>query len=286
MATAKSIVQKIKNRKRIFFPKIKKYLLDKFNKEQEAYSWESIGYKLYPSSFPETTMCPKHHIEITVHSDQYRTEDILFSMAKGSAVHEAYQKIALEMEDFLYDNFNFEELKQALTEEQFQYYTEKYRSSLPEIYVWEPSAHVCGKIDFVLKDDLTGEPIVLDLKTMTVENTTFNKERNTFETGLWESKKTKLPEKYHKLQVNIYGYIANKYNLFGRPVTRVGILADNMAVKGESGSEEFLWDFTENTYKVIDELMRALAKCRNEYIQGKEVVCDYKLCKQHAGVSL
>ncbi len=174
-----------------------------------------------------------------------------------------YKREALQCEELLWER------PRDLGEEQ----EAKMAKSWPEIPLFDEESGISLRTDLVINED--GEPVILDLKTTSIEN-------DRWYSGYMD----RLPDSAHELQVRIYRYLFNKHNYYKKKVRKVGLGYINLLVKHgmERQEHEVYKDMGEDEDLEVKELISHLSLQRSNWIkEGKTLPCTYGKCGKHNG---
>lgn len=279
---------------KLFFPAIRFKRNQELTQKKLNWSWKEVNYKIYPSAIRSWTMCPRRYVHEDVHKPPSFPIESYYKMEVGTYLHKMYQDCAEGIEELLWKppSFTGVPLPAKLTDQMREFGKDdetafrkwllyKYNEIRPEVPVFDTFSGVSGRADAVL--NMRGEPVVFDIKTTSVEDAKFDPKTGEWELDCWNKYKKKLPSEEHKIQVSIYCYLMNKFNYYDKPVRKAGLGYVNLLMKaGESAAEfETYFDFDEAQEKKIGLLLEHLGRERRAYIENKETVCEYPLCRAH-----
>lgn len=245
------------------------------------YTWKGNGHKLYPSSIKSLTMCPLRFIQEDVHKPPSFTPQVVYSLEIGKAVHSMFQTEALSIPGLLHQEPDYSQY--ALVHPGLVAEMKKKRKAIhPEVPVVDPLSGISGRADLILT--LWNGPVVFDIKTTSVEDLKVSEDKSEIlDSDRWLEKCKSLPSEEHKLQVGIYCYLINKFQLYPQKVRKAGLGYVNLLLKpGDPAAEyEVYFDFTEELEQKIGTLIEHLGKHRQAYFDGQESTCEYPLCRAH-----
>lgn len=290
--------KQLKEKNNILFSAVNLKRAIEAKKRKDSYTWESINYKLYPSSIKSINMCPKKYIEESVHKPPDFPLPAIYKMEMGKIMHELLQDKALS-----FDPVVMEELLTDLAESYIQsveaYVSLMYKRELkdlktrllyprprdlgemletkllkawPEVPGYDEESGFSFRADAVL--DIDGYPAVNDIKTTSVDP------------DRWEEQKTKLPSTDHWLQVRLYRHFFNKHNYYPKPIKLVGLGYVNLLLAaGSQGSEHEVYkDHGEGPDEELELLINHLVEHRNAFLYdnvNKTRECTYARCTEH-----
>lgn len=242
------------------------------------HNWEAKGHKLYPSAIKSLTMCPHRFIQEDVHKPSSFTTQVVYSLELGKSVHEMLQTEGLDIPGLYWKDVSY-----AHYPDEFRLKLEEKRQYIyPEVPVMDPLSGISGQADMIL--DLGGNPVVLDIKTTSIEDIKTDESKQVIiERNRWASKCAALPSEEHKIQVGIYCHLLNKFKILSKPVRKAGLAYVNMLLKpGDPDAEyEIYFDFTEEFEARIALLVEHLGLERQHYLNGVESECKYQYCRAH-----
>lgn len=244
--------------KKLFLPAIRKVRIQEIEIKRREYTWGAPDYKLYPSGIKSWTACPKEYVKSQEKFGGIENIDGIYRTRRGTAIHREYQ------EDFVKSEFNAPEPK--LTDERM---IQKRKGNPCEVPFHDFETGFSGSVDacMLVRDYI----IPVELKTTALDDYRWNDGVN-----------KGFPERITQwtIQLCIYIYHLKKQGYYDYPIKdgRLVVLrysTDAAELKSEFERQIKYSEFEEKTNKLMD----AYASARSRYIQGKDIPCDYYLCK-------
>lgn len=250
----------IKDKKagKLFFPAIRKVRRKNMEIKKETYAWGAPDYKLYPSGIKAWSTCPKAYVAGLSSFQGIQDLDAIYRTSRGTAIHREFQ------EDFVQSEMNAPEPN--LLDPRMQ---AKRRDNPCEIPFHDFETGFSGSADaaMLLRDHI----IPIELKTTSLDQ------------GRWNEAVSKdFPERMTQwtIQVCLYIYHFRKLNYWDYPIKdgRIAVLRiseDPAEILAEYETQITYSDYEER----INLLVNHYALERRRYIEGKDVPCEYPLCK-------